>query len=265
MRSTRACLLPLALLLLPPGAAATAAPPHDLHGYTGEAYARDGRLLYREQHLIWRQHGRTQQLVLYRCPDGSVFARKHLHADGDAATPQFRLRDAANGQGVSVQRDGARILVRYRAHSGAPVHERALPLPAHAIIDAGFDAYVLRHWESLLSGVTLHVRFPVPSRREWMDFTVRRVDNARAAASGSVSFRLRLGSWFAFLLPHVDVRYRRADRRLLDYRGPSNLSDARGGNPWVDIRFPAHQVHAELPAKTLAQAAAAALGGSCRL
>lgn len=77
----------------------------------------------------------------------------------------------------------------------------------HAIIDAGFDAYVREHWTTLLGGKTLHVAFLVPSRREWMDFSVRRIDASKTAAQGAAVFRLRLGSWFGFMLPHVDVRY----------------------------------------------------------
>ena len=43
----------------------------------GDAHARDdGRLLYREQHLVRRDGDRPlERLVLYRCPDGTAFAR----------------------------------------------------------------------------------------------------------------------------------------------------------------------------------------------
>lgn len=232
-----------------------------LHGYTGDAHARDGRLLYREQHLIWSQDGHTRRLVVYRCPDGQAFARKHLLSEGTPATPAFRLRDGVTGQEVEVKHDTAGVTVSYQARANAVPKQRQLSLPAQAIIDAGFDAYVHEHWSALLNGAIQRVHFLVPSRREWMNFTVRRV----ASDSGSVTYRLELGRWFAFLLPHVDVRYSLGDRRLLEYRGPSNLSDAQGNNPWVDIRFPAAQVFAQLPVSELQAAEQTPLDGRCAL
>ena len=258
-------LLALALFVLSCTAAQARQSVQDLHGYTGNAYDRAGKLLYREQHLIWTRDGQARRLVVYRCPGGSAFARKHLRVVDDPDTPDFRLRDSANGQQVQARRSAGGIALDFRAGSGATMHEKQLPLPAQAIIDAGFNAYVQQHWGALLTGKTRKVRFLVPSRREWMGFTVQRVDNAKAVPAGSVTFRLKLGDWFAFLLPHVDVRYRLADHHLLDYRGPSNLSDERGDNPWVDIVFPADQVHKVLSAQTLARAETAPLDGHCTL
>ncbi len=254
-------LLPL-LLLIPSVAVAQSAP---LHGDVGNAYARDGTLLYREQHITWRQDGQTQRVVIYRCPDGAAFARKRLRATADPAAPDFSLLDGAIGQRIEVRRHDGGIALSYRSRRGADTHTAQLPLPRHAIIDAGFNDYVLEHWDSLLGGATRHVAFLLPSRREWMNFSVRRVDKDEAARAGAAVFRLQLGSWFGFMLPHVDVRYSLDDRRLLDYRGPSNLSNARGDNPWVNIEFPADQVQATLSAQALAAAEQAPLDGRCSL
>lgn len=254
-------LFPL-LLLLP---SFVVAQPEALHGYVGNAYGRDGTLLYREQHLIWREHGRTARLVVYRCPDGAAFARKRLHAEADPAAPDFSLHDAAIGQRITVRRNDGGIALVYLARRNASTQLAQLPLPSHAIIDAGFNEYVLEHWDALLGGATQRVAFLLPSRREWVDFSVRRVHTDESAHAGTVVFRLQLGSWFGFMLPHVDVSYSQGDRRLLDYRGPSNLSNAQGDNPWVNIEFPADQVQATLTTRALTAAEQAPLDGRCRL
>ena len=49
---------------------------------------------------------------------------------------------------------------------------------------------------------------------------------------------MEFSSWILRLLaPTLEVDYDRATRRLLRYRGPSNLADASGNNPEVEIAY----------------------------
>jgi hypothetical protein len=53
-----------------------------------------------------------------------------------------------------------------------------------------------------------------------------------------VRVRVEIDSWVLRLFAgSLDVEYDRASRRLLRYRGLSNLTDARGDNPEVEITY----------------------------
>lgn len=218
--------------------------------YEGEAYApRGGPLLYREAH--WVDGGR--HLVLYRCPDGKAFARKWIDRAPGAASPDFELEDARDGYREGV-RDGE---VFIQAGRGAPARRARLSSP-RPVIDAGFDAFVRGAWDGLGGGRSL--RFLVPSRLKAMDFDVRQV----ASDAQRRSFRLSLDAWYGALLPPIVVDYAMSGRRLLRYRGISNLRSARGGHVDVDIRFPA-QARRTASAADMAAAASAPLDGRCTL
>ena len=50
-------------------------------------------------------------------------------------------------------------------------------------------------------------------------------------------FRLRLGGFFGWLLPGIDVYYSAADHQLVHYDGLSDLRDSSGDNVAAQITF----------------------------
>jgi hypothetical protein len=204
--------------------------------WSGTAYALDGgQPLYRESHYQLDDAAHSR-LVLYRCPDGRAFARKIIRDEGDAQAPDFELRDARRGYREGVRgRDGARLVYAQRAPD-QPEKSAPLVLPTDGVIDAGFDAFVRRHWVALARGDSLRFAFLVPSKRTFYAFDLAKV---RAATSATrLTLRLSLGAWYAFLAPHIDVTYDRATHRLLRFAGMSNIRDAALKNLNVRIEFP---------------------------
>ena len=216
-----------ALLML----AAPSAPAAET--WTGNAYLADGgALAYREIHYLFGD----ERLVVYACPDGKPFARKTIRDEGNAQAPDFDMLDARWGYREGVRgRDGARTVYVQRAPDQA---EKSAPLtlPADGVIDAGFDAYVRRHWDALTRGDTLRFAFLVPSKRTFYAFDLAQVDSA--ASVSQITLRLSLGAWYAFLAPHIDVSYDRTSRRLLRFAGMSNIRDEKLKNLDIRIEFP---------------------------
>lgn len=246
-------------------ATAVAATSAAISGYRGEARDSTGTLIYVEQDFVW--DGGARRLTLYRCPDGQPFARRQNDArGGDLAAPDFSLDDAQTGyrEGVRRNADGTRS-VYVRMHRDGREESAPLPAARHMVIDAGFDAFVRRHFDALRARTTMPVAFLVPSHLKTIGFKIARIDDARALAHGEVAFRLELGSWFGFLLPHIDVRYDAQNRALRRYVGLSNLRDARGDNIKVSIDFPLAQARSDIPRAELIAAQDAALDGRCPL
>ena len=205
------------------------------------------RLLYREQHLVRRQDGRLlERLVLYRCPDGTAFARKRVDYRASAQAPAFSLEDARDGYGEGLRRgDGAgTVWVR---EDGA---ERSAPLAdkPRLVADAGFDEFIRRNWQPLLAGESVPLHFAVPARLESLGFKVSHLGATQFGSEPAERFRLRLGGWLGWIAPHIDVAYGRDSRRLLRFEGLSNLRTDDGGSQLqARIEFPMPAVGAGEP------------------
>ena len=190
--------------------------------YDGNAYALDSdRLLYRESHYLADGVMGRERIVLYRCADGRPFARKRVVDGDDPQMPDFDLEDARVGYREGVRRgDGQReAYVRFGALGSE--QSAVLELPRDGVIDAGFDAYVQKHWSELSAGVTQRFEFLVPSKRTFYAFDLRAAVDTENPHT--LRLRLSLGNWWGFLLPHIDVVYDRASRRLLSFAGLTNI------------------------------------------
>lgn len=227
MSSRRAIAVVTMLLLAAAGDAA--------ERYSGDAYSSaTDALLYHETHYLYDD---GQRLVVYRCPDGGAFARKHVRASADAQAPDFDLVDAHLGYREGVREGGGGREVYVQRRPSAPEQAEPLKLPADGVIDAGLDVFARKHWSELLGGATLHFPYLVPSRRKFFDFDVQRVDDPQVQP-GTMLLRLTLRSWFGFLVPHIDVVYDLNTQRIVRYEGLSSIRDDRGKNYRIRAVYP---------------------------
>ncbi len=266
------CCLCTVLAALPSAAAAAAAVGADAAGPDAagaaaapigwsleQADARDldtDRLLYREQHWILRGSGAApvERLVLYRCPDGTPFARKQLDYRSSVIAPTFELLDARSGYREGLRRTPSPQLFVRNSQREA---ERSAASPGRNLVaDAGFDEFVRGHWASLVAGRTASIDFALPSRLRSYDFGLSRRGQARVAGEDALLLRLRIGGVLGWIAPHVDVAYGLRSRRLLRFEGPTNLHAPSGQGNWkarIEFREPAR------PSSAAARDAAAAL------
>lgn len=201
------------------------------------AYASsDGRLLYTESHWVDASTSPSKRLVLYRCPDGQAFARKRVHPARSASAPDFAFEDGRDGyrEGVSLlagRRHG------YLQQPGRPELRYPLQVPPDGVIDAGFDAAVRAHWESLTAGKEVRMRFLVPARKRFYPVRIRRTGSTTWNGIAAERLRMDLDQWYGFAVSPVHLVYARSDRRLLEFSGTGNVRDDRGRNPQVRIAF----------------------------
>ncbi|MET0935367.1 MAG: hypothetical protein ABWX83_05225 [Luteibacter sp.] len=224
--------------------------------FVGEAYAPDsGKLLYREVHVV----DDNRQVVQYQCPDGKAFARKVLDGGSNVTGPDFTFVDARSGDEEGVRSKGGERIVYTKRGSAAEV---AKPLPAMkgGVIDAGFDAYVRKHWDSLgKRGES--IPFLLPSRFAFYD--VRLVDGRDTG--GKRSMTMKLDSWLAFAAPSVTLTYTTADRQLRRFEGMGAIRGANGKRGTVRIEFPPGKREPGVADTVVDAAVAAPLDGRCTI
>jgi hypothetical protein len=206
--------------------------------YTGAANVRHTQtLVYREHHVLGFRGGRlSERMVLYTCPNGSVFARKKV-TYVDSQAPDFFLDDASNGIQEGIRSEGGKRTVFFRAGRLEPEKSAPLPHVAHLVADAGFDDFIHTHWDALMSGTSLPLHFLVPSRLRAMNFDVQHVRSEGVDGKPAEVFSLNLTGFLGWVVPGIDVTYDAAQHVLVRYEGISDLRDARGDNLKVTIVF----------------------------
>ncbi|MEO6075323.1 MAG: hypothetical protein ABIP56_00820 [Dokdonella sp.] len=203
--------------------------------YEGYAYAAKGNsLLYRESH--W-QDG-PSRIVLYRCPDGKPFARKVVTTGDQPAAPDFLTVDARDGYREGVRSEGSKHTVFYREKKSSEERSAVIDKPDNAIIDGGFDAYIVENWDAMAAGASRKVEFLIPSRLGYTSFAITRQPDGKVSGVPARRYQLKLGAWYGFALPQIDVAYDDSNKRLLQYTGMGNLRDNSGDNLSVRVEFP---------------------------
>lgn len=145
----------------------------------GLASTGQGATAYREVH--WQRDATegAERWVLYQCPDGRPFARKHLPATTRPQARGYSLDDLRSGQKVRIEVAGGSVLIDWKEDADAPSRQRRLDLPADAVIDAGFDTAVRQHWPALMRGERISLPFLVPGRQRYFPVQVRRTGSLR--------------------------------------------------------------------------------------
>jgi hypothetical protein len=116
--------------------------------------------------------------VLYQCPDGRPFARKHLPASARPQARGYSLQDRRSGQTAEVDAAGDSVSIAWKEDAAATA-QRGLNCRPDAVIDAGFDAAVRLHWPALLRGERITLPFLVPARQRYFPVQVRRIGPVR--------------------------------------------------------------------------------------
>lgn len=234
--------------------------------YIGTAFDTQGRELYTESHWISGEADETERLILFHCPDGKAFARKHVEDAGDALTPLFELDDNRYGyrEGVRLASNGRReVFVRRNAEQSEQT--ALLESVPRLVIDAGFDRFIVKHWNELVSGRKQKVEFLLPSRLRSYSFVLRPMGADQIDGTPVQRFRLELDSWLGFALPSIDMAYASDNMAIREYSGVSNIRGNDGENLKVRIEFPPTKRSDNADQLSLAAAEAMHLDGQCRL
>jgi hypothetical protein len=206
---------------------------------TGEAYDMDsGELLYRETHCV--SSDESEREVFYSDGDGKLLARKLVDYRSGATTPSFEQQNFYSSELIRVAlREDELTMVIVDADSLEARSEVSLQtgndLPV--VIDAGFDAFVRQHWDSLVAGEQHQFQFPFADRESLVELRIGRLGCSYDSNSDQC-FRLDLANWFLrMLVAPIELGYDSDNRRLMRYRGLSNIGDVNGNGLVVDLRY----------------------------
>ena len=196
-----------------------------------EGVARDPKnqhVLYKEQHWIrFNDVLPVERLVIYRCMDGTAFARKRVNYQPSAQAPAFEFVDARKGfvEGLRYKQNKAALWFR---PPGAVLAKNAFLAVKNLVADAGFNEFIKLNWPKLRSGKALALQFAVPTRLQAYKFNLKQIAESQFAGVPAVTYQLKIAGLLSLIADPIEVTYDKSSRRLLRFQGISNLRDDAG-------------------------------------
>ena len=229
--------------------------------YIGEARSLEGKAIYEEHNLVRFDCDQpAERLVTYRCPDGQAFARKQVEYGTPLFAPTFRLEDQRFGYVEGFAKGAAFV----QAGKAAEEEREAIDAGENLVVDAGFDEFVRQHWDALQAGKSVSLEFLVPSRLSAYKFKLRKVRSETMFDEPASVFELAVSGMLGWFADPLEAGYRDSDRRLMHFKGLTNIRQTLDENIVAQIRFPPAREDASLTAATWETARAEPLT-SCKL
>lgn len=209
--------------------------------FQGVARDERGEIAYTEEHRMIYQDGRPQRNeTRYRDVQGQEIAVLKSNFTTHPYVPSYSFEDRRFGRQDGTFVDGAWVKIYGRTDQNAPVQQERVRLEENMVTGQGLHMYLRDHMDQLSKGDEIRqVRFLVPLEGRDFVFRIRRLDTP--SEPQTVGFNIEADSWLLRLVaPKLEVRYDRETRRLLSYRGASNLLNADQGvqNVTITYRYP---------------------------
>lgn len=219
----------------------------------GTAWTPDkSAVLYYEYHFAENPDLQLSTRVQYRRADGSVFAEKTIDYSRSLTAPDIEHIDYRNTARISTEMTddtrAAMIRVGFQAHDSPRYREELLAHRDSVVVDAGFDPFVRKNWESLITGESVTAGMLVPSRLDTVRVSLTKTDasDCDQAEANVYCFvirpagMLRAVSW---LVDPIYIGYEQQSKQLKVFDGISNLRDDNGDPQNVVITFEYFENH----------------------
>lgn len=233
--------------------------------YRGQAYAPGSQtLLYSETHWVEDGSAGLRHVVLYRCADGTPFARKLITAaPGFGTTPDYRFEDARRKYAESVQRQGA--VLNISILDASKQTQRRVSRRDDGLVDAGFDRFVQHNFKALAMGSAMRRPFLLATDFRYLDVRIDDAQPLRYQGQDAIALNMRLDAWYGFVAPRIRLVYARSNAALLEFDGIGTIRRDDGSPLPVRIVFPPAQRVDRLDGSAMQAAEALPLSGRCRL
>ena len=201
---------------------------HTFHGYAYDL--ESGKFLYTEVHRQTiageRWLGGT---IDYYAPDGSRIGHKTLDFSQDPYVPIYQL-DLTTGGGYmeGVKAVTAETLVLEKKGYGSDkVRTATVKRKGATVADSGFHSFLRDRFADLVAGKTVQFTFAVAGELNDFKFRAKRIADGTFEGKPAVRLKVDPDTLLRLLADPLEITYDPADRRMLEYRGISNLHDPK--------------------------------------
>jgi hypothetical protein len=205
-------------------------------------YARDldsGKYLYTELHEQEVEAGKVQAATItYFDASGKQVSRKTLDYRKNRTIPLFRAESPEQGYVEALRgiNGGKLDLLKVTREKGEQTTLLDMPKGVVAA-DSGFDHLIQDNLPKLLAGETVQFHLVVAGKLDAYQFRAKKVREESFEGAPAVLLRVEPDSLLRLLGGLLDLVYDPATRRLLEYRGVSNILDPTNGKVYKKVRI----------------------------
>jgi hypothetical protein len=208
----------------------------------GYAYDKETKdLIYTENHYEKHVDGIIYtSKVIYKDVSEKVFAEKTVDFAKNEFIPEFNLQNNLTGHIESTRFVQSKYEVVFSKLYADSKKDTLLNYPSDGISDAGFDNFIIRHWDELKNGEVFVRNFLIPSM---MDFIKFRIYQDEVINEQNKTLRVINIEPDSFLIRAfagtTKLFYENTMPVLKKFDGVSNMRDSNGDNLKVTIRYEA--------------------------
>jgi hypothetical protein len=172
--------------------------------------------------------------IEYYDADGKSIGHKTLDFSKDEFVPLYRLDLTALGyfEAITGIHDG-KIDMERCTGAGKPVEKDSIDYRAPLAADSGFHNLVRANFPALLAGEKVKFRLGVAGSLDSFKFVAKRIEDGTFEGKPAVRFRVAPDSLLSLIADPLELTYEAATRRLLEFRGISNIHAAGTRKPYI--------------------------------
>ncbi len=204
--------------------------------FYGYAYDLDtNKYLYTEVHAQRYQGDRwLGGTMTYFAPNGTEIGKKVLDFSQDPFIPLYRL-DVKNihySEGISKITADKVYMFKQNAGDASP-QQASVDRKKNMAADSGFDNLIKAHFAQLLAGKALEFPLAVAGELDYYNFKISRLKDGTFEGKKAVRFKVELDSLLRLIAGKpLILSYDPDSKKLLEYRGISNLYDPKTDKPY---------------------------------
>lgn len=195
-------------------------------------------LIYREIHKeIYDEKEHIITQTNFVNAKNQLIAKRTLDFSKSKTQPHYTLNDYRMGLKEEVSNQNGNFTIVYQENSQAPLIRKEIKVPEPAIVDGGFNFFVKQKWALLLNGGTAHFNYVSTERQAYYRFqiSISEINENK----GTVIIKMEPVNYFLrVLLDPILITYNRETRRIIDYKGISNIKNKDGDNHIAVLNYP---------------------------
>ena len=199
--------------------------------FRGYAYDLDsGKFLYTEIHQQRISGDRwVGGTIDYYAPDGSQIGHKTLDFSQDPYIPIYKMTLTPAGgymEGITAL-SADRIEMERKGYNTDKVRTASIKRRDPTVADSGFHSFLRDRFADLVAGKTVEFTFAVSGELDRFKFRATRVADGTFEGKPALRVKIEPDTLLRLLADPLEVLYEPNQRKMLEYRGVSNLHDPK--------------------------------------
>jgi hypothetical protein len=201
--------------------------------FYGYAYdLKSNKYLYTEVYEQLYKGGQWNSgRIRFYSPEGKQIGDKTLDFSANPYIPTYRFEIPAEHYVEAITAVG-KSEVKLQKTSDGKTSDKTVEADATTAGDSGFHNYLVAHFDTLMKRETLAFNFIVAGNLDRYKFRAHRIDDGQFEGRTAARFVVEPDSLLRYLVSPLQLSYDPDSKKLLEYRGISNVHDPATGKAY---------------------------------